>query len=78
MNYSTIYGKQIIRIQDGIRIGTICDVSFDPCNFHLKAIYACVPLHGIKKCFPMLFQKDAIEISIEDIVSIDGDVILIR
>lgn len=78
MNYSKLYGKQIIRVCDGSLVGTLCDLSFDSCDYQLKAIHACIPLCGWKKYFPFLFQKDAIEILMKDIISLEGDVILIH
>ena len=78
MNYSTLYGKQIVSVKDGIRVGTVCDVTFDACSYQLLTIYACTPLCGWKRFFPMLFQKDATEIQIEEILSLEGDVILVR
>lgn len=78
MNYTKLYGKHIVKVNDGMIIGKVCDIAFDPCHYHLEAIYACVPLCGFRRFFPMLFQKEAIEVMIDDIVSIEGDVILIR
>ena len=78
MNYSIMYGKQIVRVKDGVRVGTLCDLSFDPCHYQIESIYACAPLCGYKRFFPFVFAKDAIEISIEEVLSLEGDVILIR
>lgn len=78
MHYTALYGKQIVRVNDGVIIGKVCDVAFDACHYQLEALYACVPLCGFRRFFPMLFQKEAIEITMDLIVSLDGDVILVR
>ena len=78
MKYSEICGKQVINVMDGARIGLVSDLEFDPCTYTIHAIFVHPTQSMVKKLFPWFFPCDEIEIPIEEIKNISGDVILVK
>lgn len=78
MRFSDICGKQVINVRDGTMIGCVNDVVFNPMSYVIDAIYVRPQLSKVKRILPWFFPCDEIEISVNEIENIMGDVILVK
>lgn len=78
MKYSDICGKEVINIHDGSLVGIVQDIAFDACTYVIFALYVQPAASFVKKIFPWFFSTQEIEIVMDEIINIQGDVILVK
>ena len=72
--FSTLTDKEVINIEDGRRLGCICDLEIDvTCGRIVKLILPCND-----KLFSFFGSKNNICIPFDDVVKIGGDTILVK
>lgn len=65
--------KEVINLNDGCRLGPVCDVEFDTCSGCIVSII----IFGKSKCLGLLGRFDDIKICWQDIKVIGDDTILV-
>lgn len=65
--------KEVINLNDGTRLGNVCDVEFDTCSGCVQSIV----IFGKGKCFGLLGRYEDITICWKDIKVIGDDTILV-
>lgn len=78
MKFSELCGRQVINVKTGCLIGLVNDVGFDAYSYQVKLIYVRPAAKFVKKLLPWFFPCEEIEIPIDEIENICGDVILVR
>ena len=78
MKFCEIGGKEVINVRSGTLVGFVNDIGFDECNYVIYAIYVRPTQSFVKKIFPWFFPCEEIEIPVNEIENINGDVVLVR
>lgn len=78
MKFCEICGKQVINLRDGTLIGFVNDLGFNDHDCLIRAIYVRPAQSLVKKILPWFFPCEEIEISINEIENMGGDVLLVR
>ncbi|MEG0469139.1 PRC-barrel domain-containing protein [Amedibacillus sp. YH-ame6] len=78
MKFCEIAGKEVINVRNGTLVGFVNDLGFDECNYVIHAIYVRPAQSLVKKIFPWFFPCEEIEIPVNEIENINGDVVLVR
>lgn len=72
--FSDLRNKEMICVKDGLKIGYVDDVEFDPETYSLQSLIA----FGKYRLFGLLGKYDDIKISCEQIQVIGEDIILVN
>ena len=65
--------KEVINLNDGSRLGAVCDVEFDTCSGSVVSLV----IFGRAKCFGLMGKCEDIKICWNDIKVIGDDTILV-
>ncbi len=65
--------KEVINLNDGCRLGPVCDVEFDTCSGSIITLI----IFGRSKCFGLLGREEDIRICWDEIKVIGNDTILV-
>ncbi|MEF9968155.1 MAG: sporulation protein, partial [Longicatena sp.] len=65
-------------IRDGTLVGVVKDMGFDAFTYEIHSIFVHPACSFVKRILPWFFPCEEIEIAINEIESITGDVILVK
>lgn len=77
MKLSELMSKQVICVVDGKNIGYVHDAILTN-ELKMVCIIVCLPRKGLARLCPFLFEPECEKISVECIVNIGCDVILVK
>ena len=77
MKLSELMSKKVVTITDGKDIGTISDAILTN-DLKIVFIIVCIKPRGLKRFCPFLFEPECEKISVDCIVSVGIDVILVK
>lgn len=78
MRFSQLCRKQVINVKDGSIVGRVKDVEFQEDKLCVVVFYISDCGSLVNRFFPWLFPVEELELSLNDIVSIGEDVILVK
>ena len=65
--------REVINLNDGCRLGSVCDVEFDTCSGNITALI----IYGKSKCLGLMGRDEDVKICWNEIKVIGNDTILV-
>lgn len=78
MKYSELSAKKVVNMKDGSILGMVMDLEIEIHQYQIYAIYVGQNPSCFKKMLPWFFHAELIKITVDEIINIGEDVILVK
>ncbi len=77
MKFSDLLDRQVVNMSDGKELGRVEDVNLDE-QLRVISLLVSMPFEGVARYLPWVYNRQSIEIPVENIVNLGKDVVLVR
>ena len=73
MKFSDLLDRQVVNMSDGKELGRVEDVNLDE-QLRVISLLVSMPFEGVARYLPWVYNRQSIEIPVENIVNLGKDV----